>query len=110
MIFRGRHIEQIKKGEKTQTRRLNGRYLVGHDYCVQFGYGTRGVDGLRIKITDKRIEPGPFNIPANQISKEDAWAEGGYTVQEYEDLFRELYPACKKQRVAYTFEVIKTAA
>ncbi len=108
MIFQGRHIEQIKRGEKTQTRRLNGRYLEGHTYCIQFGYGTRGVPGLRIKITGKKWEPGPFNIPANQISKEDARAEGGYTVEEYEQLFHELYPACKKQRVAYTFEVIRT--
>jgi len=108
MIFQEKHIEQIKRGEKTQTRRLNGRYLEGHTYCIQYGYGTKGIEGYRLKITGKRWESGPFNIPANQISKEDAWAEGGYSVQEYEELFKNFYKACKRGRVAYTFEVIRT--
>jgi len=42
------------------------------------------------------------------IPKEDAWAEGGYSPEEYEKVFRELNPKWDGwSRWAYKFHVIE---
>ena len=85
---------------KTQTRRLNrGIYQVGRNYAVQPKRGVRAEPGIRIvmdRIWEEQIIP-PYNIrmmshPYAILSEGDAWAEGGYTPEEFEKLFRELNP------------------
>ncbi len=98
------HIEQIKSGEKTQTRRLiaprtalqegkeglelrvNGRlkYAVGRKYAVQPGRGKRGVG--YIEIIHLRVEG------EQVISVADALSEGRYRPEEYEALWKRMYP------------------
>jgi len=92
MIFSGErngisHIEMIRNGTKTQTRRINGFYEVGKTYAVQPGRGKKAVSDIRIRIT-KRWE----SIRAYMISEDHAKAEGGYTPTEYEELFAKMYP------------------
>ena len=85
MIFKKEHIEQIRNGIKTQTRRLfAGVYKVGHNYSIQPGRGKKGI-GMRFVI-DK------IHLEKCMISKEDAQAEGGYTPEEYEREFKKIYP------------------
>ena len=74
---------------KTQTRRLNrGIYQVGRDYAVQRKRSMKAESDIRIVIDAITLE----YKGAMPISNEDAWAEGGYTPEEYEKLFRELNP------------------
>lgn len=112
MIFKPSHVEQIKKGTKTQTRRVNRSYYrVGHDYAVQAGRGKKA--GMRIVIDAIEFESilaitgTMINIPLDSglrsrihvlttshipISVGDALAEGGYTPEEYEAEFKRVYP------------------
>jgi hypothetical protein len=89
MIFQKEHIEQIRKGIKTQTRRVNrGVYQIGKDYAVQPCRTCKGIKGMRIVIDE--IYESRYNT--FHISKEDAKAEGNYTPEEFEKKFRELNP------------------
>jgi len=56
----------------------------------------------RILITKKREERFRFG---NEISEEDAKAEGGYSSREFEHLYNEIHPFWIK-RFAYTFRFI----
>ncbi len=120
------HIEQIRNGlyqiftdrngnptsiVKTQTRRLNrGIYKVGKDYAVQSKRGAKAEPDIRIVMDriwheqiarplDLRLLPS-FNV----ISVEDARAEGGYTPEDFEMLFRELNPKWDETEGRWAFE------
>ena len=80
---------------KTQTRRLNrGIYKVGKDYAVQKKRGVKAEPDIRIvmdRIWEEEAEE--FTDACEVvISKQDAWAEGGYTQTEFEELFANLNP------------------
>jgi len=101
VIFKQEHVDMILAGTKTQTRRLNrGYYKVGHTYAIQPCRTCIGVPGYRIfmdLIWEEWVECGT-----------NAAAEGGYTIEEFERLFRELYPKWDgKKRWAYEFHVVK---
>ena len=95
------HIEQIKKGTKTQTRRLSKTYLVGKTYPINPKRTRPGIPEGRILITEKREE----KYLDGGISESDALAEGGYTSGQYEAIFKRMYPDWIK-RYAYTFEFV----
>ena len=114
-----------KKGKsliiiKTETRRPNrGIYQVGKDYAVQPKRGVKAEPGIRIvmdriwKETGKVFLISPSgrkfaNATEIHITKEDAWAEGGYTPDEYEKVFRKINPKWGGwSRWAYKFHVIE---
>ena len=96
------HIEQIKNGTKTQTRRKSPSYSVGHTYSISRGR-EKGITDGRILITRKRAER--FND--GFISVVDALAEGGYTPGQFETLFSNMYPDWIV-RYAYTFRFISS--
>jgi len=91
MIFQKVHVEQILEGTKTQTRRLNrGYYRVGRTYSIQPCRTCKGTRGHRIKMLEILPEGGDLrSIP---LSQEDAKAEGGYSPEEFEELFLKLNP------------------
>lgn len=105
MIFNVRgHIEQILMGEKTQTRRRceyhsPPRYDIGKTYAIQPRRGKKAIPFGRILITESTLETENIRVT---ISKEDAKAEGGYTPDEYEVLFKKINPKWKA-RWAYKF-------
>ena len=86
---------------KTQTRRLNrGIYQIGKDYAVQRKRGVKAEPGMRILmdriwqedcLANDELGKGGFFLSIS-LSEEDAQAEGGYTPEEFERLFRELNP------------------
>ena len=94
------HVEQIKNGTKTQTRRQSKVYLKGKTYSIQPKRGEPGIPEGRILIVQKRIEQQPF-----MISFSDAKAEGGYTPEQFEALYSKMYPGWT-ERYAYTFRFI----
>ena len=106
MIFNvSGHIDMIRNGKKTQTRRVNrGIYQIGKDYAVQRKRGVKAEPDIRIVIdciSDECCYRGRIT-PAN------AKAEGGYTVEEFEKLFRELSPKWNRERRwVFGFHVIE---
>lgn len=99
------HIEQIKNGSKTQTRRKSSSYLVGKTYSIQPGRTQLGILEGRILILAKIVE----NSPYGRISYKDAKAEGGYTPTEFEELYEKMYPGWK-ERYAYTFKFVPSSS
>ena len=95
------HVEQIKNGSKTQTRRKSHTYLVGKTYSIQPGRTKPGIKEGRILIVDKIVETNPFD----KILYKDAKAEGGYNPPEFEELYAKMYPGWK-ERYAYTFKFV----
>ena len=104
------HIEMIRNGEKTQTRRVNrGVYQVGKDYAVQRKRGVKAESDIRIvmdSIWKEWCDYGggdPYHIlPKN------ANAEGGYSVGEFEKLFRDLNPKWDgEKRWAFKFHAVE---
>lgn len=95
------HVEQIVRGTKTQTRRQSGRYEVGGLYSIQPKRAKRGIPDGKILIIAKRKEV----FGADKISALDAEAEGGYDSEEFEALYRAMYPSWTV-RYAYTFKFI----
>ena len=82
------HVDQIKAGTKTQTRRKSPAYLVGKTYAIQPGRKEKGIKEGRILVTRKREE----KYLDGGISVSDALAEGGYTSGQFETLFSNMYP------------------
>jgi len=104
MIFSmGDHIKQIIAGTKTQTRRKSYGYQVGKTYAVQPGRIKPGIPEGRILITAKRLEHRRWD--GHSITQEDALAEGGYTQDEFNDLYCRMDSGWKKRWV-YTFKFI----
>ena len=99
------HVEQIKNGTKTQTRRQSKAYLVGKTYSIQPGRKKLGISDGRILILKKRVETNPFDC----ISEEDAQAEGGYDVEQFEFLYTRMYPNWE-ERYAYTFKFVPSSS
>lgn len=99
------HVEQIKKGVKTQTRRKSSSYLVGKSYSVQPGRTQPGIPEGRILIVDKRVETNPFD----KINELDAKAEGGYDPIQFEFLYTRMYPDWK-ERYVYTFKFVPSSS
>jgi len=101
MIFaKPGHIQKIIEGSKTQTRRASKNYKVGHSYAIHPGRCKPSISDGRILITNCRVEH-----RGQVISVEDALAEGGYTPEEYEQLYEEMYPGWET-RYAYTFKFL----
>jgi len=109
------HIDLIRSGQKTQTRRVNrGIYQVGRDYAVQRKRGVKAEDAIRIKIekiwseSESECILGEYYPDPISISAYDAKQEGGYTPCEYELEFRRAYPNWDgKTRWAFYFLVIE---
>ena len=99
------HIEQIKNGTKTQTRRKSPTYLVGKTYSIQPGRTKPGIPEGRIEITEKREE----TYLDGFISESDARAEGGYTSGQFETVFKRMYPDWIR-RYAYTFKFVPSSS
>jgi len=98
MIFSiGNHIELIQLGLKTETRRPTDKYRVGRTYAIQPGRGKKGIPEGRICIINKWEEDWE-----QKVTEEEANAEGGYTIKDFEDLYEKMYPIWEI-RWAYEF-------
>ena len=97
------HVEQIVNGTKTQTRRASSRYEVRKTYAVQPGRTKPGDPRGRILITHKWREEGGATNAEWHIHPADAKAEGGYSPDEYENLYWGMHPFWE-ERWAYEFK------
>lgn len=96
---------------KTQTRRLNrGIYKVGKDYAVQRKRGMKAESDIRIVMDRIWLEETEEYVDTSEvvISKEDAWAEGGYSPTKFEDIFMDANPKWNGwSRWAFKFHVVE---
>ena len=93
MIFNiPNHIEQIKSGTKTQTRRRSDKYKVGNFYTIQPKRGVKGIPEGKIFIHSKHIEVKSPLMMTWYILPDEAIAEGGYNPESYEELYEKMYP------------------
>ena len=97
------HIEQIKAGTKTQTRRPTNRYKPDHLYAIQPGRRKKGIPDGKILIIGAQEELRPLPSGFGRILKWQAKDEGGYTPDEFEELYESMYPGWKT-RYAYLFD------
>jgi len=128
-----KHFDMVLDGSKTRTTRLSDRYKVGKDYAIQPKRTKKGIEGYRVVIDEKWYElplkwkemfekGGTFYGDANRfykqsilhhtkyypISEEDAKVEGGYTPEEFEEVFKKLFPKWGgRERWAYVFHIME---
>jgi hypothetical protein len=97
MIFREEHIRLILKGKKTQTRRRHVRILkVGRVYRIQRSwYEWTDICILIIRSFQQRL---------GDITDEEAWREGGYTVEEFRKVWEEINGSWDPLEVVWVYE------
>lgn len=81
---------------------MSSYYKVGEIYSIQRGKTKPAIHEGKIKIISKTIE---YRSSTITINSNDADAEGGYSPEEFEALFKKMYPNWKA-RYAYTFTFI----
>jgi len=112
------HIQKIINDEKLETRRPSGKYKVGKLYAIQPRRGQKGIpDGkIYIGLKIREWKPDLSYLPEdahfarrwNQyesgypILEWKAKLEGGYTPEEFEELYEKMYPGWQ-ERWAYNF-------
>ena len=100
---------------KTQTRRpKRGIYKVGKDYAVQRKRGVKAEPDIRIvmdRIREEKCISLGIYVPVrffNYLSDKDAWAQGGYTPSQFEEVYAKLNPKWNREsRWVFEFHVIK---
>ena len=114
------HIDMIRNGQKTQTRRVNrGIYQVGRDYAVQRKRGVKAEKDIRIVIDRiwseisydyfcKNFYVMPSNTKFMPVTFTDANNEGYWSSFSFEEAFKKLDPKWdRKTRWAYAYHVVK---
>lgn len=86
MLFKPEHIEMIKKGEKTQTRRNWKKRMAKKDgiYKVKTQMLSKEYH-CKIKVTKD-----PYKQRLGDINTYDALEEGGYTLNEYKEIWESI--------------------
>ena len=109
MIFSVKgHVDQIIARTKTQTRRKSPAYIVGKTYAIQPNRKAAGIKEGRILIQEKWEERYLRKGQPFFISWNNAQAEGGYTPEEFENLFQLMYPNWIN-RFCYKFKFLTRA-
>jgi len=86
MLFKSEHIEMIRKGIKTATRRRwkIARARKGGTYAVQKRMYQLRTESPIIKANSVYVQP------LGEMTEEDAKKEGGYTLEEFKQRWEEI--------------------
>ena len=105
LLFKPYHVGVILTGLKTQTRRAWKKPLVkvGAIHLAKTQMLSRDYFA-KLQITGLRQEP------LGAITPGDAWAEGGYTVDQYREIFEAINGSYDPDLMVYVvdFEVIES--
>ena len=103
-LFKKNHIVLIKRGLKTQTRRLHtrARARIGAIHqCRTTLFGKAECLIKILKVGQERLD---------KISADDAYAEGGYTPEAYISLMKDIHDkgriTDKSRLFVYEFELV----
>jgi hypothetical protein len=96
LLFKPEHVKSIDNGLKTETRRTwkKPRAKVGSTHKAKTKMLSKNYFAV-LKIKEV------YQEKLRSITKESAYAEGGYTVESYVDKFYEINP--KENRANYAF-------
>lgn len=104
IIFTPDHVKMILDGKKTMTRRVH-RYRLkeGNIYKVKKNWYIYYIPGLSIKVTHS------IKQRLGDITPEDAMKEGGYTVEEFKEIWTKINGSWTPDLIVnvYEFEVVK---
>lgn len=102
LMFKKHHLKMVIAGKKTMTRRVHKRPLkAGRVYQLRRDwYHSIPVWIEMLKVYTERL---------GDISEEDARKEGGYTVEEFKDVWRDITKAWTPEMdvTVYEFEVVE---
>jgi hypothetical protein len=104
MIFQHDHLEAIRTGEKTATRQLSNakRLTTGEIHrAVDDGRAPRS-EGCFLRVTDV------YRQRLGEMTDADADREGGYSLAEFRELWREVIGEWDPEErvVVYEFEYV----
>ena len=106
LLFKPEHVEPILEGAKTQTRRTwkKPRVKVGGTYKAKTKLFSKEYFAL-IRVTGLRKEK------LGDITPEDARAEGGYTIEEFREVWRHINGEWDPEQEVWVveFEVLREA-
>lgn len=105
LLVQPEHLEASLAGEKTETRRLwdSARLKPGNSYRLL----RAGVDTLftpRDEAPAYAVVDDVYTEPLGKLDKESAEAEGGYTVDEFKRVWRDLHGEWTPEREVYVVE------
>lgn len=101
MLFQDEHIEQIRTGEKTATRRDWERKQAteGNVYIASTEMFTSHEEAdCYIRVTDI------YQQPLGEMTERDAQLEGGYTLEEFRKVWREINGKWNPEQSVYVVE------
>lgn len=101
MLFQPEHIKQIRSGEKTATRRDWKRRAAkpGNIYIASSEMFTSHEDAdCYIRVSDV------YEEPLGEMDEEDATKEGGYSLPEFRDVWREIHGKWTPEETIYVVE------
>ncbi len=103
MLFKLYHIDPILSGLKTQTRRTWGyaRAKPGSVHLAKTELHSKQFFA-RLKILEV------YQQRLGDMTEQDAWEEGGYTLDSYKDIFKQIYKFWDDNRTVWVvkFEVV----
>jgi len=107
ILFKPEHVQPILEGRKTQTRRTGKkRWNVGSVHQAKLNFKKGSKPFAYLKITDVRQER------LGNITEADAWAEGYGSIEEYKEVFKQIYGYWNPDINVWVvnFEVVKGGA
>ena len=103
LMFKKHHLKMVIAGTKTMTRRVHKRPLkAGRVYQLRRDwYHSIPVWINMLKVYKERL---------GDISEEDARKEGGYTIEEFKEVWRDITEAWTPDMevTVYEFEVVES--
>ncbi len=101
MLFSKKHIKQIITGDKTQTRRRSDTkgVKIGNSYRACESIFTKREDSpAYVVVTDV------YKERLGDLSEEDAKKEGGYTVEEFKNVWLDIHGEWNKNERVWVIE------
>ncbi len=101
MLFSEKHIRQIINGNKTQTRRKSDskNVKVGNSYrACESIFTTRKESPAYIVVTDV------YKEKLGDMSEEDAKKEGGYTLEEFKNVWIDIHDEWNENEEVWVIE------
>lgn len=101
MLFSDEHIQLLLDGEKTETRRRwdESQVIEGNSYRATTDLFTPRTDAPAY-ITVESV----YKEQLHEITDDDAEAEGGYTVEEFRQLWKEMHGEWNPEETIWVVE------
>ncbi|MCW4010053.1 MAG: ASCH domain-containing protein [Candidatus Bathyarchaeota archaeon] len=96
LFFNRHHLRLIVEGKKTATRRRKGRFKNGAVVGIRHWMFEKSL--AKIRILRK------YQQPLGAMTEEDANKEGGYTLKQFREVWREISGSWEPAQVVWVYE------